>query len=221
MKLSNLLTFCRAIPARSRVKDLEAKRVLDALAEGFKHITTYLKDSAESTGRPNHTPSGAMGATGGTPFLVAGEGITLRKLPDGSYEIGIASATALRIAKSGGGGGLAYDAENSIQLVGMKFSFVNDAASPGASKYYGTDASAVRGYHSFSVLPTPTANGQILVSSGGSWVPTTPKTISVVTAMTYSTSTHKLTYEWATLTVIDWSSAGTIVEVFEAEECSA
>jgi hypothetical protein len=177
-----------------------------------------MKDSAESTDRPNQTPTGTQGGKGGIPFLIAGDGITLRKLPNGSYEVSISAAMANRLLKTAGGN--SYGAENSIQLVGSKFSFVNDTAAPGASKYYGTDAAAALGYHALSALAAPTADGQILVSSGGAWVPTTPVSVPVVVGITYNTGTHKLTYEYGSVGVVSWSPSVTVAEVFEAEECA-
>jgi hypothetical protein len=75
----------------------------------------------------------------------------------------------------GGTGGAAFESpltfQHSVSRTGNTVNLVNDSASPGNSKYYGTDGTGVRGYFAFPDLTAPVTSvfsrtGDVVAASG-------------------------------------------------------
>jgi len=59
--------------------------------------------------------------------------------------------------------------KNSIVIDADELMLVGDSAAPGANKYYGTDGSEVKGYHSFSVMIDPLSLTDDTISINPAW----------------------------------------------------
>jgi len=79
-----------------------------------------------------------------------------------------ASADVVKSAPAAsGGGGTTYTFAKSVLLTGTEVTLVNDAVAPGNSKYYGTDSSGVKGFHTASSTPAGGDKYMVLQKASG------------------------------------------------------